>query len=83
MHRALYDLPKPTELAPGRKEKMATIDPSKHRRDAQGPYILKRDLVGWYKARPLNIAIISVIAFCSIIRKNELETYHTTLYEIE
>jgi hypothetical protein len=46
MHRALYDLPKPTELAPERKEKVATIDPSKYGRDTQGLYILKRDLVG-------------------------------------
>jgi hypothetical protein len=83
MHQALHDLPKSTEPALRRKEKVATIDPSKHRHNTQGPYILKRDLVGWYKARPLDIAVISAIAFRSITRKNELETYHTTLYKIE
>ncbi|KAL2017204.1 hypothetical protein VTK56DRAFT_2411 [Thermocarpiscus australiensis] len=40
-----------------------TEDSSKKGIDDRGPYVLRRDAVGWHKDRPPNIAVISAIAF--------------------
>jgi hypothetical protein len=91
MERALQGIPHPQKVAnlrPGPRTESAT-DQSKQGVDAWGPYTLKRDPIGWYKAKPPHIAMISAIAFQKISRRRDKGSRHaavtgiTTLHEID
>jgi hypothetical protein len=61
MERALEGCPPPpqTSILERRPRSESAPDTSKQGMDAQGPFTLKRDAIGWYKARPPSIAVIS------------------------
>jgi len=82
MDRALQeDTPRPPEPAPRRKEK--PVEDSKRGIDVRGPYVLKRDSVGWYKERPPDIAIIGAVAFTQLAHRDREAVGCTSLHEVD
>lgn len=59
--------------------------PPRHRKDilfdAAGPYLLKRDSIGWYKARPIDVALVGAVLFLEAARHTHISV--TNLYEID
>ena len=89
MERALQGTPPPAKAeSPERKpEPNPTPNQSKQGVDAHGPYTLKRNPIGWYKARPPYIAMIIAIAFRKTSQRKDgphtALTEITTLYELD
>jgi transposase InsO family protein len=89
MERALQGSPPPPKTANlgAGPSPEPVADPSKQGVDAYGPYTLKRDPIGWYKARPPYIAMISAIAFRRFSQRKDgphaAVTGITTLHEID
>ncbi|KAK4117978.1 hypothetical protein N657DRAFT_584456, partial [Parathielavia appendiculata] len=89
MERALQGClsPSQTSTPEPRPRSESAPDTSKQGKDAQGPYTLKRDAIGWYKARPPHIAVISAAAFRKTCRRKNgrhaVVTGITTLHEID
>lgn len=74
----LPPLPSPLPPAPTR----GSAPPKEQLRDAQGPYELRRDTVGWYRYRPPNVAIVGAVPFLHTVKKAGA-SYVTSLNEID
>lgn len=84
MQRSLLDQPpcvKDGDREPPRPRERNEESRQETLRDAQGPYTLRRDAIGWHKHRPPNIAVMGAMAFRHITR--DQETFVTSLNEID
>ncbi|KAJ8127922.1 hypothetical protein O1611_g5714 [Lasiodiplodia mahajangana] len=73
-----------TEPPPEEKPLPPPPQKTKWEHDAQGPYQLRRDAVGWYKHRPFgDIATIGVSPFMRLARRQKSPMHVCTLAEID